>query len=235
MLYSPTAHVAFAHYPKTAGCSLFHWFTTVLPDALHLDAAEPHMNVRRGLQHLGIGEPRASQRWRRPLDWLTARNPFLAADRSAPRIIGVLREPFEMLVSLYEFWQQTPAALDVPPFIATARNGTFRDFVWMAVLKKELVRYEDFFDVGGPAWEHTRLIDFHSLEAGLAAVSAEFGIPGGQPLERINAGGGRKHSLREYRASVATMVMDIRRHFRWYYEHGVRLMVRGPAPRRVAA
>lgn len=236
MIHSAAGNIAFAHYPKTAGCTMFQWFTTAFPDAMHLDAERPHMNVRRSLRYIGQARsPSAAGGLRllNPVDWLAARK-WRAADHSSLRIIGVLREPFEMLVSLYEFWRKTPAEMEVSPFIDAARNGTFRDFLWMAVVQKEMPKYEEFFDVGGPAWANTRLIDFAALESGLAAACAEFGIDGTPRLERINAGGGRQRSLEDYRAGVATMVINVRSHFRWYYEHGVRLAIRG-GERRLAA
>ena len=237
MIHSAAGNIAFAHYPKTAGCTMFQWFTTAFPDAMHLDPERPHMNVRRSLRFLTAGRnPTTSGglRLRNPADWLMPLRQRVAAANAGLRIIGVLREPFEMLVSLYEFWKKTPAGMEVSPFIAAARDGTFNDFVWMAVVKKEMPKYEEFFDVGGPAWGNTRLVDFAALESGLAAVCAEFGIQGVPQLERINSGAGRQRSLEDYRASLATMGINVRSHFRWYYEHGVRLMIRG-GDRRAAA
>ena len=236
MIHSAAGNIAFAHYPKTAGCTMFQWFTTAFPDAMHLDPERPHMNVRRSLRFMGGGLTRTFSgglRLLNPADWLAPRRQRTAADRAGLRIIGVIREPFEMLVSLYEFWKKTPAGMEVSPFIASARDGTFSDFVWMAVVQKEMPKYEEFFDVGGPAWANTRLIDFATLDSGLAAVCAEFKIRGTPRLERIN-GGGRQRSLEDYRESVATMVINVRSHFRWYYEHGVRLAIRG-GDRRAAA
>lgn len=236
MIHSAAGNIAFAHYPKTAGCTMFQWFTTAFPDAMHLDPERPHMNVRRSLRFMGeagTASAPAGLRLLNPADWLAPRRQQ-AAGNSNLRIIGVIREPFEMLVSLYEFWRRTPAEMEVAPFIDAARNGTFRDFLWMAVVQKEMPKYEEFFDVGGPAWANTRLIDFAALESGLAAVCSEFGIPDAPRLERINAGGGRQRSLEDYRASVATLGINVRSHFRWYYEHGVRLMIRG-GDRRAAA
>lgn len=237
MIHSAAGNIAFAHYPKTAGCTMFQWFTTAFPDAMHLDPERPHMTVRRSLQHMGAvatGNPADGLRLLNPADWIRSRKQRPAANHSRLRIIGVIREPFEMLVSLYEFWRKTPPAMEVAPFIETARSGTFRDFLWMAVVQKEVPKYEEFFDVGGSAWANTRLIDFATLESGLAAVCAEFGIHDTPRLERINAGGGRQRSLEDYRASVGTLVINVRSHFRWYYEHGVRLAIRG-GDRRIAA
>ena len=237
MIHSAAGNIAFAHYPKTAGCTMFQWFTTAFPDAMHLDPERPHMNVRRSLQFMAAGRTlsiASGLRLLNPADWLATRRQRVAAASADLRIVGVIREPFEMLVSLYEFWKKTPAGMDVPPFIDVARSGTFRDFLWMAVVQKEIPPYEDFFDVGGPAWANTRLIDFAALESGLAAVCSEFGIHGTPRLERINTGGDRHRSLADYRASVATLGINVRSHFRWYYEHGVRLAIRG-GDRRAAA
>ena len=37
MLYSRSANIAFAHYPKTAGHSLVAWFRETFPDAAFVD------------------------------------------------------------------------------------------------------------------------------------------------------------------------------------------------------
>jgi hypothetical protein len=52
MIHSVAGNIAFAHYPKTAGCTMFQWFTTAFPDAMHLDPERPHRNVRRSLRFM---------------------------------------------------------------------------------------------------------------------------------------------------------------------------------------
>ena len=232
MFYSRRNNIALAHFPKTAGTSLVRWFASVFPDAAYLDAERTHLNVRRSLRLLGVPGC-GGLRLFNPVAWLAPSRPS-AEDRPL-RIIGVLREPFEMLVSLYEFWGRTPMGTGIHPFIESARSGTFRDFLWMAVVQKKIGNYEDFFDTAGVAWSNTRLIDFASLDAGLAAVCDEFGIRRGPRLERLNAGTGRQRNLAAYQAEAGTLISNVHSHFRWYYEHGVHLMVRGAGALRAAA
>lgn len=42
------------------------------------------------------------------------------------RVVGVMREPFEMLVSLYEYWRRDVFTNEpTEPFILLARHGEF--------------------------------------------------------------------------------------------------------------
>lgn len=209
MLYSRAAGVAFAHYPKTAGSSLQAWFRQAFPDAQLLVPDNPHLPVCTGLEMIGR-EPRETG----PRPW--RRGP------AAPRIrwvVGVLREPFEMIVSLYEFWRHVPFAVEpTEPFIRCARFGSFTEFVRMAVIDGQLPTYEWFFDVGGPAWPQTRLLDFRSLDVGLADLAAELGLRHRPRLERHNAHAGPR-DLVAYAATAGDLVGRVHDHFRWYYDH----------------
>jgi hypothetical protein len=150
--------------------------------------------------------------------------------RSEPcdvRIIGVVREPFEMLVSLYEYWRrydfrEEPAV----GLIRTARTGTFRQFLELAVGERQLVNYHTHFDVGGPAWAGTRLLDFQSLEPALETVCAEFGIEAAAGLGCLNAAP-RRRDVGGYLAEAGGLVFEVRSYFRWYYEEATRIMIRG--------
>jgi hypothetical protein len=62
MLYSPAARVAFAHYPKTAGCSMTEWFQRVFPEAAHVDPDNPHVPVRASLNFSAWSRSRSSVR-----------------------------------------------------------------------------------------------------------------------------------------------------------------------------
>lgn len=149
-----------------------------------------------------------------------------------PLLVGVIREPFEMLVSLYEYWRRHEFPTEpTAAFIRAARTGTFPEFVRMAVVEGHAPTYEWFFDVGGAAWSRTRLLDFATIDAGLAAVASELGIDRPPPLERRNVAGpaAAGRDLAAYRRAVGPLVDEVRRHFRWYYDDGVRLALGQPA------
>lgn len=219
VLYSRQARIAFAHYPKTGGISLHLWFRKVLPDAELLVRDNPHLPVRTGLEMVAA-ESRAGRgsRWRA---WRTA------ASAQEPRlVVGVLREPFAMLVSLFEYWRAYPFATEpAAAFIRCARTGTFAEFVHMAVVEGQLPTYESFFDVGGPAWSRTMLLDFGSLESGLRAVAARMRLRCRPSLDRHNEHRGTR-DMAAYRAAAGPLAGDVRRYFRWYHETGLSLVGR---------
>jgi hypothetical protein len=144
------------------------------------------------------------------------------------RVIGVIREPFEMLVSLFEYWhrydfKEQPTA----PLIQAARSGGFRRFLAMAVGEGGLPNYESFFDIHGPASANLRLLDFNALEPALLQVCREFGVNvPATKLGYLNAGPSRHRDLQGYRTEAGTLLAHVRSHFRWYYDEGVHRMVK---------
>ncbi len=232
MLYSPASQIAFAHYPKNAGCTMFQWFTTAFPDSLHLDPDGPHLDVRPGLELLCRRDrPGPLGRFGRLLGSSAAR----AAVGRQVRILGVIRDPFESLVSLYEFWRRGRPGVFGSELMRAAKEGSFSQFLNLAVRERQCPRYVDFFDVGGPAWKNTRLLDFASLEPALAQACREFGIDPPRGLERLNAAPARLKSIDEYRQEVGSYIILVRNYFRWYYEEGVKIMLRGEPAGRLAA
>ena len=176
MLYSPSMNVGFAHYPKTAGHSLTKLFREVFPDASliekHPRYEVNHLSVRCSLERLGLVErcpPSHSSRRRgitrayvdlvRSLgSWMPAgrERPIGGRTPCLPRIIGVVREPFEMLVSLFEYWRGYDFSEEPSqPLIRCARTGTFHRFLEMAVVEHAVQNYREFFDLDGPASAHT--------------------------------------------------------------------------------
>jgi hypothetical protein len=232
MLFSPTGQIAFAHYPKTAGCSMMAWFRGLFEDAAYVEPGNCHMPVRMSLERLGLVAARPRRRLQREILRLVGQiAPRLIADppKVDLKIIGVVREPFEMLVSLYEYWRtydfQEPSQ---PPLIRAARERSFRGFLGLAVGEYPVRSYHEFFDVGGPAWPRTRLLAFDSLEPALARVCREFGVPPpAESLARRNAGPRPGRDLGPYREEAGSLVAEVRRHFAWYYDEGVRMMLRG--------
>ncbi|MFM8415758.1 MAG: hypothetical protein ACKOCX_13680 [Planctomycetota bacterium] len=232
MLFSRAGQIAFAHYPKTAGCSLTAWFRERFPDAAYVEPRNCHMPVRTSLEGLGLvtARPRRNRLVRNWLRLVGRVAPRLVAEtqRVDLRIIGVVREPFEMLVSLYEYWRRYEFSEEPEAeLIRTARTGTFREFLSVAVGDGHLANYETYFDVGGPAWQTTRLIDFQALEPGLAQVCEEFGIEPPATLERLNAAPRQRRDLGDYLAQAGSLVFEVRSHFRWYYEEAAGIMIRG--------
>lgn len=197
MLYSPTHNVALAHYPKTAGTSLQLWFAEAFPDARKVAPENKHIGVPPALRLLAP---------------------------TVPRIIGVLRDPFEMMVSLYEYWRHGENS-QPHPYIRAARECSFRDFLAAGVIGERAPRYEDFFGVDGPAWATTRLLDFRTLDASLRIVCREFGLPEPASMQRTNASPSGPKDLSRYRDEAGPVLPFVERHFRWYYEQGVSLRV----------
>jgi len=235
MLHSAAGNVAFAHYPKTAGHSLVAWFRDAFPDAAFVEPPAvytiSHLGVPESLERLGLvaacPRTRTARRWRRLVGWLPGRS-SPPADTRGLRIIGVVREPLEMLVSLFEYWRVFAFARPPDqPLIASARRGSFRDFLTMAVVDGHVRTYDDFFGVGGPAWPDTRLLAFESLGPALDAVCREFGLPAPASLSRHNAGPRPARDLACYRQEAGSLIGDLHRRFAWYYDEGMRVMVRG--------
>jgi hypothetical protein len=236
MLYSRNHDIGFAHYPKTGGHSLVAWFRSVFPDAAFVEPPEQystsHLPVRASLVRLGRATAPAQGFCNRTGRFLARTAQRLGAGmlvtHCPTRIIGVMREPFETIVSLFEYWRHYPFETEPgSQFMLLARRGTFPEFVRSAVIDRNLLKYEVFFDAYGPAWQTTRLIDFEHLDAGLADVCREFRIAAPAPLQRLNVGPSRNRTLDRYRTEAGPLVKDVRRHFRWYYDNAARIMVRG--------
>ena len=239
MLVSKEHNVAFAHYMKTAGTSLQGWFKESFPDAYFVSPLNQHFPVAPSLREL------------RPRGWLRATRKlafketlrFMPAAMVAPlqpwpsrlRIIGVIRDPFEMMVSLYEFWKRHELPPDAPEIIVCARKGVFRDFLAGCVIGCYIPTYEAFFDVGGPAWTNTRLLDFNSLNSALETVCEEFGLHPPRRLQTVNSAPEGTRNLDLYREEAGPLMLVVHRHFRWYYEEGIHLMIRGRQAIRAAA
>jgi hypothetical protein len=236
MLYSLAANVAFAHYPKTAGSAIAEWFRRSFPDARYVKPGHPHVDVRRSLAWLSGGQSlpplarlrylaRASN-WRLPLE----PRPDLPG---RIRIIGVVREPLEMLASLYAYWRRGDANPNPRDRLVTAAwEGRFDEFARQA-LHGRLPSYARFFDAGGPAWSNTRLITFADVEEGLARACREFGLDVAVSLPRKNCGASQ-HADAAVSEGLAT---SVRRHYAWYhdtFDHADHPAARRRSPARLA-
>lgn len=212
MLYSRAHRLAFAHYPKTAGSAISVWFRRAFPDAIEVVPGEPHVGVRRALAALGDPWP--------VIGGLRGPQPGGRSAAREVRIIGVVRSPFEMLVSLYEYWRRLePHPGPGNRLIDTARTGTFRQFLERAIHGRRLPRYESFFHAGGPAWARTRLIHFDAVAAGLQRVLDEFGVASDVQLEHRNRAPERRRPLADYEAEAGPLVLEVHRRFVWYHRN----------------
>jgi hypothetical protein len=224
MLYSRQHRIAFAHYPKTAGHSMVKWFRATFPDAAFVnpDPIHPvsHLSVRESLDKLGIAP--------QPLRFLgrSGRNAIgslarhiLPFPQPQLRVIGVVREPMAMLVSLFEYWQSYDfGAEPITPLIAAAKTGSFPIFLERAILRRELPKYDNFFDVGGQAWKNTRLLDLESLDDDLDALTDEWGIESPvMRLDRCNVGPRHVRDLSPYLEEAGALATAARNYFGWYY------------------
>ena len=221
MLYSLAANVAFAHYPKTAGSAIAEWFRRVFPDARYVKPGHPHVDVRRSLAWLSGGRtlpPLERLRYlARVSNWRLAIEPRPELPVTI-RIIGVVREPLEMLASLYEYWRQgdrNPNPGD--PLVTAAWEGRFAGFVRQAI-DGRLPSYAAFFDAGGPAWSQTRLVHFADVEEGVARACREFGLDVAVDLPRKNCGATIARRPERYVLEAASVAADLRQHFAWYHE-----------------
>jgi hypothetical protein len=237
MLYSLAANVAFAHYPKTAGSAIAEWFRRVFPDARYVKPGHPHVDVRRSLAWLSGGRtlpPLDRLRYlARVSNWRLAIEPRPELPVTI-RIIGVVREPLEMLASLYEYWRRGDANPDArDPLVTAAWEERFTDFVGQAIGGR-LPSYAAFFDAGGPAWPNTRIVHFADVEEGVARACREFGLDVAVNLPRKNCGSG----TRTPGELPAGLEEAARRHFAWYhdtYGHADHPAARRRAPARLAA
>lgn len=221
MLVSHRHKVAFAHYPKTAGSSLAKWFKETCPDALYLRPSNPHLTVGESLPLLRRQLVASPAGRIRDISARTARRlgmrPHAWPDRSW-RIFGVLRDPFEMLVSLYEYWRTYPFEPGPrEPFIECAIRHTFRDFVAAAVIGRSVAPYDAFFDFGGPLWERTTLLEFSALNEDLAAFCGQAGLPATARLPFANRTPEMGRDMRRYAAEIGGLMDDVKLHFSWYY------------------
>jgi hypothetical protein len=225
VLHTPSRQIAFAHYPKTAGTSLAAWFQVEFPDAVPANPQDPHVPVAVGLQRFGYVRSRHRRRWRKLLGWPF--QPRITATKS-PLILGVLREPFAMLVSLFNYWRRRFPHEPYPEGSLghTAATRDFPEFLNAAVVEKQLPNYRSFFDVGGPAWATTRLLDFRFLEPALSQVCREHDIRPPVGLPMANAAP-HDHDVSAYQVRAGRLMKAVRAHFRWYYEEGNEVMIRG--------
>jgi hypothetical protein len=222
MLVSLRHKIAFAHYHKTAGTSIRNWFLETCPDAEYLNAANPHLPVRESLPLLRrrlIRHPA----WALRFACASVQRSVGLKQHSLPdsewRVFGVVRDPFEMMVSLYEYWHSYPFPPGPrEPLIYCAIQHTFRDFVAAAVIGRIVLPYDRFFDRGGPLWARTTLIEYDALRRALPHFCEQAGLPCTVPLPVENRTPDMGRDLTRYAEEIGALMDDLRRHFSWYYE-----------------
>ena len=222
MLISLHHKVAFAHYPKTAGTSLAQWFRETCPDATYLNPSNPHLPVGESLRLLRQQLARSPAGRLRDVGARTARRIGLRSSAwpdPSWRIFGVLRDPFELMISLYEYWRTYPFEPGRrQPLIECAIRHTFRDFVAASVIGKAIAPYEVFFDSGGPLWHRTTLLHFSSLQEGVARMCSDTGLPSTCSLPFMNRTPDLGRDMRRYSEEIGSLMYDLKQHFSWYYQ-----------------
>jgi hypothetical protein len=228
MLYSDRSGIGLARHPKTASSALTAWFLEAFPDAKASDPRDPHVSVPMSLRRFGlVSAPKSPPKWHTVLPKALRPRPALPGLVRSITVIGVVREPFEMLVSLYSYWRRRatekhrrPGALSY-----TAAHGSFRDFVVHAVIERKLPNYHDFFGLGLPEQPPLKLIDFRSIRSGLEAVCRDHGITVSTTVPAANVAPS-SHDYDRFRDEVRFMLPAIRARYRWYYEEASHLLAK---------
>jgi hypothetical protein len=223
VLYSPSQKIAFAHYPKTAGGSVSTWFRATFPDAVEICHSDAHISVRAALSYLTRGR---SLPLRRRLSLKSSRlvTPGVGilkpSEAKNIRIFGVVRSPFDMVVSLFRWWRRPEHhSATYSPLRRAAEDDNFRQFVECAVIRRHLPRYEDFFDVGGFAWNNTNLLHFDELEGGLELLMSAYRIKAAVRLEHRNRATPDRTSYTAYERQAGSLVPKVHDYFSWYYRN----------------
>lgn len=230
MLVSASANLAFAHFPKTAGTSLSDLIRRRLPDATLLDPRDSHVGVAEGLRRLRLRNRPVAWAVRRALGQRRARCATRVENPGELRVLGVIREPFQMAVSLYEFWGRSLRPEDMDHALpAAAARGDFKGFLReLAENPHGFPSYDRFYDVGGPLWPRTLLVDMDHLESGLAKAFGRLGLDiDPAELARLNVAPQGQRAGRAAREAEAGELADrVRERFGWYYGEGLRLALR---------
>lgn len=222
MLFSESASLGFAHFPKTGGHSLGAWFKKTFPDSYFLERPQNgHM-----VSHMDCNSSLCRLR-----ESFNITMPAIQASKKLEtvRILGVVREPLDVLISLYEYWRSYPfKSAPKEHLIERAREDSFGDFLRWALVARELPNYEEFFDVGGPAWDRTYLIDFEALELGLREACRLIGFyPPAEPFSTLNPGPKKHRAFHSYAREAQPLLGALRSRFCWYYEEGRSRLLRG--------
>jgi len=219
MLVSLSHNFAFVHYPKTAGTSVIDLLTSCIPDLHLIDPSDKHLDVQGGLKRLML----QNQPIRRRMAAFLGR-PSGRCDVTLPaplelRVLGILREPFEMTVSLFEHWGRALPDDEKhhSPLASAATKGDFQAFLRiMAFDDHTFPAYRTFYDFGGPLWAQTTLVDFAHLRSGLAEALAQLGIKADLDLLRhLNAGDRTPERMQSFEKQAGPLLGSIRKRFGW--------------------
>jgi hypothetical protein len=219
MLISPSSRLAFAHFAKTGGTSLARLIAQTYPDARWINSRDTHVDVRDSLRRL--------ERRTLPIkNWLRSlrgKEPQVCEIRIANprnlRVLGVVRDPFAMAVSLFDHWgRKLPEhQRHHSPLASAVTLGDFPEF--LRILSSDaghFPTYREFFDEGGPLWANTHLIDFDHLEDGLAEAREKLGLTiDPKALPRLNVGAPQREQLAERERQAGDLAGALRRRYAW--------------------
>ncbi len=219
MLICPSSRLAFAHFAKTGGTSVARLIVQTYPDARWINPRDTHVSVGASLKRT---ESRTVpiRSWLRSLRGV---KPLVCAIRVANprslRVLGVVRDPFAMAVSLFDHWNRKlpEGERHHSPLASAATLGDFPEF--LRILSGDagyFPTYREFFDEGGPLWANTHLIDFDHLEDGLAEAREKLGLAlDPKALPHLNAGDPRRRQLAEREREAGDLATALRRRYAW--------------------
>jgi hypothetical protein len=225
MLFSRQANLLFAHFPKTAGTSLTSFLQEAMPDVRKVDPTDGHLSVREARRRFYYKAHPVVSAVARLLGRRVGRCDVDIPRLEELRVLGVVREPFEMCVSLFNYWRVVlPEGEKHHSTLASAATrGDFKEFARiMAHDGRRLSSYRDFFDLDGPFAPRTYLVDFAHLREGLDQAFQAMGLKvdlGRLPVLNKNPSADAK--LRQREDEVGELAGAIRQRFR--LDPGVRL------------
>lgn len=177
MLISASKCVAFAHFPKTAGTSLREFLMQQIPDMRPiLPEGDVHMGVKEGTGLLRQRFALTSRLTARVRSLLTGMPREALPHPDRIYVLGVVREPFEMAISLFEYWNRV-LRVGHSSLSNAALRGDFISFLSiLAEDSSHFPTYRQFYHEGGPYWQRTVLVDFDHLHDGLNQAFDIMGI-----------------------------------------------------------
>ena len=219
MLFSAQANLAFAHFPKTAGTSIVGLLTGALPDARLIDPRNTHLDVLTGRARMRL-KANPLKAWARRLKGEPAGPCEVDIPRTDDlRVLGIVREPFELCVSLFEYWNRTMQASrdPLPPLLDAAVKGDFDRFLRIAAEDNPcLPTFRQFYDFGGPLWPRTLLVDYAHLKEGLGEAFTRLGLAVDvAALPALNTNPRPPEQLQKREEEAGELADRIRKRFEW--------------------
>ena len=179
-----TNDVLFLHVPKAGGTSITHYLLNTLPGPIHyihtlVPSSSPGTRIVHipGFPHQTIESAAKIMR-------------VLGIDvEQIPLILAVLRNPYDLAVSLYGWFRRPDnVALDGNALRTVALTSSFREFVIAAAKQRgdHLGQARGFFHLRGTIPPNLRVVRFDYLEVDVHSALAEFGIRNAVEMPHYN-------------------------------------------------